>query len=165
MNQPATPASHAEMEAAFKALEQERGDNIQPSEALRIARRYPRTAALSGATSTYIIGYQAKFNERISAKNPLKSGLSLMMSKPAHFENLDGLMLSYELAFTQTAHEREASLIAMIPYLTTSLQDHFDRGLTRQDFTLISQVAVWSAHTISTSLIQDVIAIGKALRK
>ncbi|MNS03173.1 hypothetical protein D3C72_345020 [compost metagenome] len=160
-----TQADFAAMEAEFKALTAARGDDIQPHEALEIARRYPRAAAMSGAVATYVIGYQAKPDQPVTAKDPMKSGLALKFSKAVRFENSDHLTSAYELAFTQTAYEREAKLIAMVPLLNASLQDHFDRGLSRRDFTLISEVAVWSAKFVTNNLVKDVAAIGRAMRR
>ncbi|WP_312594815.1 hypothetical protein [Brevundimonas sp.] len=158
-------ADYAALEADFKTLTTARGDEVQPHEALEIARRYPRAAALSGAIATYVIGYRVKPDQPITAKDPMKAGLALKFSKAVRFENCDHLTSAYELAFTQTAYEREAKLIAMVPFLNASLQDHFDRGLSRRDFTLISEVAVWSAKFVTDNLIKDVAAIGRAMRR
>lgn len=144
------------MEAAFKALASARGDNVGAREALEIARRYPRPAAHSGAIATYVIGFQVKPEQRITIKDPMKSGLALIFSKPVHFDNCGHLTAGYELALTQTAYDAEAGLVAMVPFLNASLQDHFDRGLTRQDFTAISQVAAWSAKKVGEYLIKDI---------
>ena len=152
-------ADHAAMDAEFKALTTACGDDIQPHQALEIARRYPRTAALSGAIATYVIGYAVKLDQPVAAKDPMKAGLALKFSKSIRFENCDHLTSAYELAFTQSAYEREAKLIAMVPFLNASLQDHFDRGLSRRNFTLISEVAVWSAKFVADNLIKDVAAI------
>lgn len=155
----------AAMEAAFKALDFERGDSVQAHEALEIARRYPKPAAMSGAVATYVVGYRVKPDQPITAKDPMKGGLALKFSKAIRFENMDHLTSAYELAFTQTAYEREAKLIAMIPFLNTTIQEQFDRGLTRRDFTMLTEVAVWSAKFVTDNLVKDVAAIAKAMRR
>lgn len=154
----------AEMEAEFQKLAGNCNLEINPRDALAIARRYPRTAAISGATATYAIGYRMALDQPIKAKDPMKSGLALKFSKSAGFADFNGLINGYELAFTQTAYEREASLIAMVPLINATLQKMFDSGMKRHEFTLMTEVAVWMAATVSRELMRDVIAIGKAMR-
>lgn len=154
----------AAMETEFQTLAGNCNVEINPRDALAIARRYPRTAAISGATATYVIGYRVELDQQIKAKDPMKSGFALKFSKPLSFNNYNHLIKGYELAFTQTAYEREASLIAMVPLMNASIQKMFDCGMTRHEFTLMTEVAVWMAATVSRELMRDVTAIGKAMR-
>ena len=142
----------AAMEAAFKALSSERGDRVEPYQALAIARRYPKAAALSGATFTYLIGFRVKFDEPITIKHPWKSGLGLFFSKPIRFADINQLIAAYELTFTQTGYEREASGIAMIPFFHATFQEALDRGMTLVGFKAATEVAGWTAHQIAGDL-------------
>lgn len=150
------------MNAEFHALHQ-RGGEPDFREVLLIARKYPKLAALSGAVATYVIGYEANLESRISAKDPMKKGLSLKFSKAVSFDNYRQLADAYELAFTQTAYEREAKLISGVAYINAAPDVHFSGGMTRFEFRLVSEVAVWSAAFIGNNLMKDVIAIGRAL--
>lgn len=160
-----TEADMAAMEGEFRILMGDCTEEVDPRDALQIARRYPKAAAISGAVVTYAVGYRVKLDQPITAKDPMKSGPALWLSKSTHFANCDQLIQSFELAFTQTGYDREAALIAMVPCMNASLQLSFDNGLTRREFTLLTEVAVWMAGSISQNLTKDVIAIGKALRR
>lgn len=161
-----TQASLKAMDDAFIKLHAASRGKFDPiPEALAIARQYPKTAALSGAIATYVIGYQVPVTQRVTAKDPMKSGIGLLMSKAVSYENHRDLYAAYNLAFTQTAYEREAKLISVIPFLNSSLDDHLKEGMTRHEFSLVSQVAVWSAAFITKNLMQDVITIGKAMQR
>ena len=154
-----------ELNEAFLNSYATNGGDVDPSEYLALARRYPKSAAMSGSVATYIIGYQAKLDQKISAKDPMKAGIGLMLSKPYSFENQRQLSAAFEVALTQKVYEREAKLVAVIPFVNADMQVHLDNGLTRHDFTLLSQVAVWSAGFIAKNVARDIAAIGRFMNQ